>query len=183
MKVNVLNDLTVDQINQVTASFFPHEITSKTDHPEFITVIGCIGSGKSTYIKEYYAETHVLLDASAIYLKLNQGSWNHFGKKYEMELDRICCRVVSQSIEQRKSLATEVLIDSSEIMELFEKIHQFFKRISYKTIVIDCDCSLDTALARNKERNLKKDNVSSYFTTSHHINAILDVIEEQNKQG
>ena len=159
-------------MNEFVDSYFSTESLPQQVQPAFVMVVGVICAGKTTHIQQHFGKTHVSLDAGRIYLQLNEGSWSYFGKKYEDEMKRIGQAILTKAVVERRNIVVEVL-GYTDIPQI-KAIYTGFKKRGYRTIMVELDCELETAVQRNASR--EKNNISAYFTESYHINWLLDVL-------
>ena len=150
----------LEKINKIIDSFFIEGIEKN----EIIVLIGPIASGKTSYRKEYMKPSHVVLDASEIYLKLNNGSAGGFGEHLVEELNYIGDEIIKRILRNHYSFVLEIMPDQyKNIIEIVNTL----KMKGYKSVGIKFDCTEKEATERNSKRD--KDNISSYFTENFHI--------------
>ena len=145
-----------------------------TDGPKATFITGQLCAGKTTHRKKHCGEDFVLLDAGDVYLKLNNGSWTDFGRRLESDMKRACFAIAGRSVMQKRSMVSELLVDNEETARAFKVVREGLADLGYDISIVDMDCDIETAKRRNAEREVN--NISSYHTTSYHLNTLLDVI-------
>jgi hypothetical protein len=138
-------------------------------------VIGQLCAGKTTHRKQHCGGEFVLLDAGDVYLKLNSGSWTDFGKHLESEMKQACIAIVGRAVFQKRNIVCELLVDNEETARAFGAVRKGLADLGYDIGIADIDCDLETAKRRNAER--AENNISSYYTTSYHLNAFLGILK------
>ena len=156
-------------------SYFTDESLATDTGPKATFVIGQLCAGKTTHRKKHCGGKFVLLDAGDVYLKLNSGSWTDFGKRFDGEMKQACFAIVGRAVMQKRSIVCELLVDNEETSRAFNAVRKGLGGLGYDIGIVDIDCDLETAKKRNAEREMN--NISSYYTTSYHLNALLDVIK------
>ncbi len=157
----------LEKINKIINGFFNNKLEKK----EAIILIGPICSGKTSYRKENITNTHVVIDAGEIYLKL-YGSAGGFGEHMTEELNYIGSEIIKKIIANRYSFILEIMPD--QYKNLIFIINQL-KKLGYKTTGIKFDCTQEEAESRNAQRN--KNDISSYFTENFHIAWLLNELK------
>ena len=157
----------LEKINKIINGFFNNKLEKK----EAIILIGPICSGKTSYRKENITDTHVVIDAGEIYLKL-YGSAGGFGEHLTEELNYIGSEIIKKIIANRYSFILEIMPD--QYKNLIFIINQL-KKLGYKTTGIKFDCTQEEAQIRNTQRD--KNDISSYFTENFHIAWLLNELK------
>jgi len=161
----------LEKINKIIDSFFFENIETITKN-EVVVMIGPICSGKTSYRKEHLEKTHIILDASEIYLKLNDGSAGGFGEHLMEELNFIGDEIITRILRNKYSFVVEVMPDQyKNIINIIQSL----KLEGYKTLGLKFDCTEEEAIQRSKKRD--KNDISSYFTENFHIAWLLKTIQ------
>jgi len=148
-------------------------VSSPSEAPIFAVVIGVVCAGKTTFRRERFKLDYVVLDAGEIFLSLNDGSWSGFGKIQKKEMEEIGAQTALNAIVNRRNLVTEILPSFPEQTAFILKT---FQLLGYQTQVFDLDCDLETSVKRNENR--EKNNISAYFTETHHINWLIAALKK-----
>jgi len=157
----------LEKINKIINSFFKETPERK----EAIILIGPICSGKTSYRNENIKNTHIVLDAGEIYLKL-YGSAGGFGEHLTEELNYIGSEIIKKIIANRYSFVVEIMPDQHKNLV---KIIETLKNIGYKTVGIKFDSTEEEAIQRNLKRD--ESDISSYFTENFHIAWLLNELK------
>jgi predicted kinase len=157
----------LEKINRIINDFIPKTTTKN----EAIVLVGPICSGKTSYRKQEIKNTHIVLDAAEIYLKLNDNSAGGFGEHLTEELNFTGSELVKKIIANRYSFVFEIMPDQHKNLVI---IINELKRLGYKTIGIKFDSTEEEAIKRNIKRD--QNNISSYFTENFHIAWLLNNI-------
>jgi predicted kinase len=154
----------MQEINDIIESFF----LKGTQKNEAIILIGPICSGKTSYRKEFVKNTHILIDAGEIYMKL-YGSSAGFGEHLIDELNYIGNEIVKKILINHYSFIMEIMPDQYKNII---KIAKRLQKLGYKVKGIKLDATEEEAIKRNSER--EKNDISSYFTENFHIAWLLN---------
>jgi len=155
----------LENIDLVISGYFNNKnLTQKNA----IFILGPPNSGKTKYINENIKNTHIIIDASIFYKKLN-GSTEGFSKNLNEELNYIGVEILRKLLRKKISFVVEFQLDQYKyIMNIVKKL----KLLDYKVSGLSLDITEKIALEREKKRD--KENISSYFTENYHIAWFLE---------
>lgn len=113
---------------------------------------GCMGSGKSTWIKENGLDLYVL-EPDAIRLMISQPEETKDGLKISQKHDKKVWALLYEILEYRMKNGNFTVIDAMHLkVQSCKKYIELANKYGYEIVYTQIDADLDTCLIQNKMR-------------------------------
>jgi predicted kinase len=127
--------------------------------PMFVVIAGPVGTGKTTFRREKYAQDYVLIDAGELFDIYTADKSGDEAEKMEQRAMAAGVELVERSVGQRRNILIEILGDQEEPKK---SILPKMASLGYQTKIEFIDCDVEEALRREKAGG--RDNMSAYYS-------------------